>query len=231
MRCNLKLEGGRNRPGHLFHLLNDVTISGGPEPSSLMYHHIVPYSKLRDFWNKLVENGDLAKREFLLPLRKMIAEGTYVDILHPGGTLVDADAQQVVDLARDIYVGTVSHSPTVRSRPPGWDNLMSVYAWLPGNLFVGPAARCDDPKDKLDDASFRLRRATDVRCTRLSEANTRILGYLDGGPGRNSPSPASKALGKVVECARFQDFDDADWIWFPNKSGPQVKGKAASGRG
>ncbi|TCJ32707.1 hypothetical protein E0504_41625 [Parafrankia sp. BMG5.11] len=214
---NLKLD---DRPSHPFRGLEPVTISG--RPSGLTYHHIVPYSKLRDFWNKLVENGDIKRCKFLPPLRDMISEKTYVNILSPDGRRSDAEMQAVKDLVSDIYMGRVSHGSS-RLRPEGWDNLVGIYAWLPGNLFVGPTDRCDDPKDKIDDAAFRTKGARQVRRRILSESYEEILAYLKGATARKSKF-ASEALYKVVRYPKLQDFDLRDWTWIDGEKGPQVKG-------
>jgi hypothetical protein len=216
---NLRLDA---RPDHLFRGLHDVRISGGPRPIGLTYHHIVPYSKLRDFWNRLVESGDIGHLNFLALLRDKIANKKYADIPHPLGRLVDNDARDVVTLASDIYRRRFVHDAG-GSRPTGWDNLMGIYCWIPGNLFLGPQDRCDDPEDELDEAAFKIIGIDRKRrCDNLSDAYNGIMKYLGG---QSTAAPASKALGKVVASPTFQAFNDADWIWFDGKTGPQVRGK------
>ncbi|MEX5636968.1 hypothetical protein [Parafrankia sp. FMc2] len=218
---NLKL-GSKDRPEHFFRSLDDVEIS--KKKIGLTYHHIVPYSKLRDFWNKLVESRDIEKLEFLPHLRGGISGGSYVDVLSPVGKLGGADALQAAGLASKIYSGAIRHGSEAKLRPTGWDNLMGVYAWIPGNLFVGPQNRFDDPGDKLDEAaSSVIGSVRGKRYDKLSEAYTQILRYLGGGPGRKFALPASNALREVVTRVGIQRYDDKDWTWIEGRKGPQIQ--------
>lgn len=217
---NLHCEG---RMGHPFRPPGGAVISD--KPLNLTYHHIVPYSKLIDFWNRLVGRGDIKNCEFLPPIWDMIKKGAYVDILHvaeralPGAR--ERDLEAVRELAMKIYKGEVFHDQR-GGRHGAWDNLMTVYGWLPGNIFVGPTERSDDPGDSLDEAAFRIMGARQVRRRIVSAANSEILSYTEGPPGRKSKS-ASEALGKVVRYARIQDFDGRGWEWNEDKTRLRAK--------
>lgn len=240
---NLMMVKGDGRLGRPYVSAGDLAISGvssdGKKVSKKRgrsYHHVVPYCDLRDFWNKLVENNIIAGGEFLRVLRRNLDLQQYVDLLEPGGNLGNNDAREIVNLARDIYTGAVCHAEGAGNRPPGWDNLVLVYSWLPGNLFVGPSDRCDDRGDEFDQAFCGLWGATRNRVSILTAANTMILAYLKQGASSESGVEAAEALGKVVQLPRFIDFNGKDWIWYPEgdprKSrikdidGPQAMGKS-----
>ncbi|MCM3887646.1 hypothetical protein [Frankia sp. R82] len=219
---NLMMVEGNARLGHPYGSADDLVISSVssdgkkvPKKRGRSCHHVVPYSKLRDFWNKLVENNIIASQEFLRVLRQNLDRRQYVDLLEPRGNLGGNDAREIVNLARDIYTGAVCHAKEARNRPPGWDNLVLVYSWLPGNLFVGPSDRCDDRGDEFDQAFFGLGGATKNRVSILTAANTMILAYLKQGASNKSGFEAAEALSGVVRLPRFIDFNGKDWIWYP----------------
>ncbi|WP_018501794.1 hypothetical protein [Parafrankia discariae] len=219
-KYNLNLKGRTNNP---LKTLPGKTISG--KKVDLMYHHIVPLSKLRDFWNKLVESGRTENLKFLLQLRDGITEGTYSELLSPIGNIHESDAAQAAELASGIYNGTVSHDPKAKSRPDPWDDFISVYTWIPGNLFIGPRDRVDDPKDNLDEiASHIIGSDREGRYDKISKAFTEISKYLDDKSDKASAELASNALSEVAACIGVQAYKAENWTWIDGKKGPEFQG-------
>ncbi|CAO5238463.1 hypothetical protein [Frankia sp. AgKG'84/4] len=200
----------------------EVQISG--RTANLMYHHIVPFATLKNFWNTLVGSGGLKGCSFLPLLWEKISKRQYSDMLHAvGGRLYDNDLRDVADLAIRLYEGTVIHGESAL-RPTGWDNLTGVYAWLPGNLFVGPQNRLDDPKDSFDQAAVRvLQGAREKRCKDLSDANGKLLAYLGSAPGNRPTVPATAALYKVAGYLRTEPYDGSYWTWNKDKDKPWLR--------
>jgi hypothetical protein len=141
------------RPGGIYgNLLNfntDLTAQGrNPNdfPVEMTRHHIVPYNQLRTFWNRMVLEGHL--RTAANPLFNSI-----INVLrdNSGFTLNLADREQIIQLLTDIREGRVTHDAN-RPVPEGLDSLRQFYAWMPGNLFIGPggAFRTDDPGEGFE---------------------------------------------------------------------------------
>ncbi|MCK9926444.1 hypothetical protein MXD62_04545 [Frankia sp. Mgl5] len=218
-KYNLNLKGRTNNP--LGGLPSDK-ISG--KKVDLMYHHIVPLSKLREFWNKIVESGRTENLEFLLQLHDGITEGTYAELLSPVGKIHKDDALQAAELASKIYNGTVSHDPKAKLRPSPWDDFISVYTWIPGNLFIGPKDRCDDPDNNLDKiASHIIGSDREGRYDKIFKAFTEISKYLDDKSDQASAELASNALREVAACIGVQAYNAKNWTWIDGKSGPEFQ--------
>jgi hypothetical protein len=237
---NLKmLDGSENRPGRPYGSAGSpVTVSGAPpnldtgnpEESTLSYHHVVSYSNLRNFWNTLVEKGDVKGCNFLSLLWENIYRKHYVDLYSTyGGRLLDGDVEKVAGLVLSIYEGTVCHGDDAE-RPDEWDDFTRIYSWLPGNLVVGPDGRCDDPDEEFDQPALSI--LQDVRERRaevLSDAEKKIQAYVGGTYDRRLLVPASSALRDVVKYLRAEGYDGKYWVWGERtvkskvKKGPKVR--------
>jgi hypothetical protein len=144
------------RPGTIYtNLVNynpDLTHPGrNPNsfPVEMTRHHIIPYNQLRRFWNRMVQEGHLTNSA--APLFSSIENLLNQHVLLTNFTLNEADRQQVIQLLQDIRQRRVTHDANGRS-PNGWDSLQQVYAWMPGNLFIGPSGnfRTDDPGEEFE---------------------------------------------------------------------------------
>ncbi len=136
-------------------------------------------------------------------------------------TLAPEDIQHVRELCAEISDGRVVHDSR-SDRHDGWDSFCQVYAWLPGNLFIGPRDRVDDPGEKFEkDAGPIFSSAGRVAplfvaplFESLSFISEKISRYLN--PASRQPQLAKEAYGqlaKVARRARYINFKECHWKW------------------
>jgi hypothetical protein len=123
-------------------------------PVEVMRHHIIPDTKLKEFWNKMVTSGNLvaAADGFLNVICSRISQYKV--------NLISADRDKVKLLVGKIRSQEYQHDGT-QQRPEGFDNLAAIYEWLPGNLFVGPKGG-DGKYQRTDDPGNNFERNSDV---------------------------------------------------------------------
>ncbi|MFK0202604.1 hypothetical protein [Streptomyces lavendulae] len=131
--------------------------SPGPNSVDLGRHHIIDLSSLKQAWDKLIEieynkQGSELKEE----LAKLCdAIGVNCDRYAGSGDGTPTPdspgmPSNEVEALRD-FVGNFrtayEHDPSESLRPPGWDELIAAFSWIPGNILTGPlnAHRFDDP--------------------------------------------------------------------------------------
>lgn len=186
---NLKIVGNRIDyvgEDRLPNANNDLTSQGDGEEYtvSLARHHIIPYNRLRDFWNRLVENFNIARGNF---------RGVFLEIgdvrKYTHGMRLDCTNNQIMsyvqrtetfaDALSDTTGSLVFHDPnSSREEPEGLRGFLSFYSWLPGNTFIGPSNRLDDPGFNFEsnaaavvgDENFRI----------LQELNRLMQNYIEG---------------------------------------------------
>lgn len=148
---NLALPSARSTapyPGLLRYTADLESTGTNPQqyPVVVIRHHIIPYNVLADFWNNLVVVGRLGDGPGLADglLNAMItALNNYANNVH------ELDRVTVRDLLEGMANGSIRHD--LNARPPeGLDTLAQIYEWLPGNLFIGPQNRSDDPGDMFE---------------------------------------------------------------------------------
>lgn len=158
---NINLPNGR--PSVPYPILNnynvDLTESGiGPSFTvPVSRHHIIPYNLIRDFYNEVIKNN---RRQRIIGgfFKNMgILIGVYAGTQ---GVLcndaVMSSLEQAADLSYMIAAGQISNSEHAVSRPDGYDYMVEYFAWLPGNLFIGPTLRADDPGENFEEDSVYI---------------------------------------------------------------------------
>lgn len=113
-------------------------------------HHIIPFNVLRQFYNNVIQNPlhMLRIRSFFLSL------STNIPYYAPSGPYCvnhRSDLEGAMLLSECISHQLIFNGP---GRPPaGVDTLQQFIAWIPGNLFIGPTNRSDDPGNRFEDNS------------------------------------------------------------------------------
>ncbi|MCM3884533.1 hypothetical protein [Frankia sp. R82] len=204
-----------DRVGHPYRSAGPARVSG--REVQLTYHHAVPYSRIRDFWDKAAGADTLRRSSFFLKLRRGLGKGFYVGLgKTENSRFKEADRNQTGELSRKLYSRDVFHTSdrsAAYSRPEGWDNFVTVYTWLPGNLFVGPTRRSDDPGDSFEKAArpiFERYGATHFK--ELLDLDEKIREYLATETG-GSAGPAFEILASVARYPVIVPFDEKDWGW------------------
>nr|SAY46170.1 Uncharacterised protein [Serratia marcescens] len=127
----------------------DLTAQGsGPSFSvTVSRHHIIPFNMLRSFYNRVAERGRLRNLSGFLNTYSnnlyLYASSNGVDCGRLGNDLVDAGN---LGLAQGYGMATAGGSNPAL----GFDTFEQFYAWLPGNLFIGPNNRSDDPHEGFE---------------------------------------------------------------------------------
>jgi hypothetical protein len=125
----------------------------GGTGGGLACHHAIPYHRLRDFWNRAVrDNLDDFRGTFLEPFAHSLLRYP----IPPDPTAPTSYTGTVAALLRPVVNGDVVHDGT-RPAAADWTWVAEVYAWMPGNLFLGPprpdkkeAGRGGDPGEEFD---------------------------------------------------------------------------------
>ncbi|MEU9337035.1 DUF6603 domain-containing protein [Streptomyces sp. NPDC048290] len=123
-----------------------------PGGIGLSRHHVIPCSKIMEFWNKVLEteynnpSGPVPLKATLLKLVQAIQSNTdrYTDL--------KVKSEHFQEFAEKFKNSEYEHDATAQLSPDGRDDLLSIYEWLPANLFIGPEGdkRFDDPKDGFE---------------------------------------------------------------------------------
>ncbi len=142
-----------DRPGVPYQQLNNYNPSlteAGVGPGytvSVSRHHIIPRLTLSRFYNRVAELHRLPNlsgffNSFSNSL-SFYAGSNGVDCGLLGNDLVDAG-----NLAQAQAFGLARASGS--NHALGFDTFEQFYIWLPGNLFIGPRSRSDDPGDDFE---------------------------------------------------------------------------------
>ncbi len=179
-------------------------------------HHIVPYSRLRDTWNTLVENNEARVLE------------SYIDVFSPDADFARACKRFVT--GRDGRDHTISTTSGALGRhvnsAMNAEVIASELFWAPWNLVEGPGRRTDDPGDGTDMFSFTgidnayWRNHYVERQRILEHLSGCMKRYLDGVAGRNGASTAvlrslKDAFDETAHISTRDriDFDRTRSIW------------------
>ena len=171
-------------------------------------HHIIPYQLLRDFYNMITTNGDMARfRSFFLTMSNSMSYYASSNSINcAGGVLSDlAAAATLAEAFGSLYINGGGQVP-----PPGLDTFQQFYTWLPGNLFIGPSNRSDDPHDGM---AFEQNAATVVgaaRFTILQRAYNNLIQYVQHGNATVLRAIATD-LSRVASIRSIYALNPADW--------------------
>jgi len=199
---NLLLPPGRPDPPYneLLTYSADLRNYGPNYPVNLSRHHTITYPVLRDFWNALVEWGDLGlAKDFFVTLSTSLMH--YEMKEEGGGGITQADRKAIQGLLKDIRTGNVRHNATA-PRPKAMDNLAAIYVWMPNNLFIGPKGgggryqRVDDPKSGFEE------NAQGAVGKYNHEAMKKAYDYMNQYTRSRGEAYASLALDELRKIAR-----------------------------
>jgi hypothetical protein len=127
----------------------------------LTAHHIIPWNRIRDFWNFMMVNELYNSAEAFL-------------------WLVDK-TWRAPRWIREIKQGELAAVE--------FDQMTQSLCWAEGNLVWGPSKRADDPLDQVDDMSVGAAGPEKERIARMVRIGHQMKGFIDRYPG--SPSQVS----------------------------------------
>ncbi|OPC77694.1 hypothetical protein B4N89_35930 [Embleya scabrispora] len=201
------------RMGQPYSVLDRGTVQGHGG-LAMTYHHVVPYNVLRKLWNDSLETpADM--QSFMGRLAEHVTLYASMRTQH-GGRLHPDDVGAAGALATLIAGGAVVHDKSAR-RPGGFDDLVTIYQWLPGNLFIGPTERADDPHERFESGARPVLHVDDgdgdARFEHLQHAYASV---------QNARLAAWQALEATQPYVAPAPFRDGDWVWDQTLDGPRI---------
>jgi hypothetical protein len=182
--------------------------SGPAYPVAVSRHHIIPFNVLRSFYNRLAENNRFANvggffTAYSNNLR-FYASGNNIDCGSLGNDLIDAGNLALAhryNLAR----------PGGDVMAPGFDTFEQFYAWLPGNLFIGPNERSDDPEDGFESNAHVV--VGTAYFDTLSRAYQNILRFNNGDDSPSLLNAISVDLTRIAQRRTVFSLNTQDWTY------------------
>ncbi|OMO23505.1 hypothetical protein BH582_23870 [Vibrio sp. 10N.222.47.A9] len=192
----------------------DLTEQGfGPEyPVTVSRHHIIPFNVLRSFYNRLAELNRFSNIGGFFTTYsdnlRFYASGNNVDCGNLGNDIVDAG-----NLALAHRYAFARPGGYVMAQ--GFDTFEQFYVWLPGNLFIGPNERSDDPGEGFEsnanvvvgEAYFHILRRTYQNMVRFNN-------------GDDSPTllnAISVDLTRIAQRRSISPLNSQDWVYVHGK--------------
>lgn len=115
-------------------------------------HHIIPYNVLAQFYNNIFYRSPsdyIQLRGFFTTFGRNIGNYAGSSGVNCNQALNAAGLAEAMTLADAISYNYVTPG-FYEHEPDGIDGFQAFYAWLPGNLFIGPTNRTDDPGDGFE---------------------------------------------------------------------------------
>jgi hypothetical protein len=185
--------------------------SGGNYIIGVSRHHIIPFGVLRGFYNKVAEKNRLRNLSgFLNSFSNSLsfyAASNGADCVSFGDDLVDAGnlAQgQAFGLTR---TANLELNPNANA-PLGFATFEEFYAWLPGNLFIGPTNRTDDPQSGFEVSSRTI--VGEDTYTTLFRAYNNMQNYINTGDASLLNS-ISADLTKISKIKSIHPLKSEHW--------------------
>ena len=188
-------------------------------PVTMERHHFTADSRLRAFWNDLVERGRLhLAHDFLRTLSRNLDQYS-ADPINGMPGIHAADRTNIRALIAGIIDGSIQHRADLLSHD-GFDNLATIYTWLPGNLFIGPhhTLRNDDPVTGFEAGGRTVMDSTAFQY-RLT-ANEGLEEYMRTADNSAAERAAERAFNALREISqRNVPFPLNRGLWLRDRGG------------
>jgi hypothetical protein len=212
---NLMLPQGRQTapyaslPSYTTDLQNQSPYNSLQYPVRVIRHHVIPYNLLVNFWNTLVAQGQLGQGSgpadgLLNAMASTLND--YAVTMHP------TDRANLIALLQGMRDGTIRHAPGGPTHNE-IDNLAALYQWLPGNLFIGPQNRSDDPGDAFETGAGVV--VGGGNFDRYVTADQAIRTYLNAPTtvaGANAARQAGSNLGQIASVKSMFALNPDNWV-------------------
>lgn len=169
-------------------------------------HHIIPFNTLMRFYNRVAEINRLPNlRGFFGTLSYnlgLYASSNGIDCDRLGDDLINAGnlgLAQGMGLAR----------PGGNNLALGFDTFEQFYAWLPGNIFIGPSNRSDDPHNGFEVNAHVVVGAPDFDVLARANANINLFLNNDDYSLLNS---ISADLSSIAKRKQIYPLNPQDWV-------------------
>lgn len=192
---------------------NEDLTQTGTDPSrfpvEVTRHHIVPFNQLRSLWNGMAERQYLTKS--ITPLRNSMDTLLSAPTNPNGIQLTQIEKNQVIQLLNDILSKKIEHDPNAQGSPDGWDSFQQVYTWIPGNLFIGPSVRSDDPGEGFENnASVVVNNTT--KWNKLQNTNTSITTFNGNPTAGNAQTAVNNYSAIISQQNEPYPLNSSNWV-------------------
>jgi hypothetical protein len=160
----------------------------------MAWHHIIPFSLLRDVWNRLVDQHiatQLAEARVAIRQYLLLCDRNQPNL----DALIDRIRAESTDQKR---AGHHHLQPLDVSEA---HQLATAAVWPPWNAVEGPLRRSDDPQNRyFDRFTFGLTAEEAARMSAIETLFGHFRMFVSGGP---APGPGSlRALSQAASTAR-----------------------------
>ncbi|HEV7778136.1 MAG TPA: hypothetical protein VGO76_14800 [Luteibacter sp.] len=209
---NLSLNQRPTRPYNAIPNYNTALTNQGTGPNfpvMMDSHHIIPYEVLERFYNAFIANGDhLRMRAFLSSFGESIpayASAAKLDCSRNG-----PDYLRAANIAQALGFGWLrAGSSDLAIFPEGLNTFQEFYAWIPGNIFIGPHNRSDDEHGPFEtnaryivgNDAFNLLRRLHENMVAYAQGNTALVGSI------------ATDLTRLSGRRSVYQLDPANWIF------------------
>ena len=174
-------------------------------------HHIIPFNVLRDFYNRVSANNRLRRiGGFLLEFAENIE--SYANRAGLNVQRIGPEIQMAANLSEGQAVGFTR--PSGQNIPPEFDTFEQFYAWLPGNLFIGPRNRSDDPENNFESNARAFLTQRDFE--RFERIYRDMVGYIES----NDNGALNRLANDLPQLARrtgVYDINPEAWEFVNGK--------------
>ncbi|MCC8383822.1 hypothetical protein GPY51_14505 [Photorhabdus laumondii subsp. laumondii] len=172
---------------------------------SVSRHHIIPFNRLRSFYNRVVENNRLRNISSFLSVYSNNL-GSYasrggIDCNQLGSDIIDASNLGLAQGSGWIRGGSDRFTP-------GFSTFEQFYAWLPGNLFIGPNNRSDDPGSEFESNAAVV--VGNENFALLSRLNRNMRRYVEEDDG-SVLNGISADLSRLAQIRGVYSLQAQDW--------------------
>jgi hypothetical protein len=130
-------------------------------PCTMTWHHVLPFSQLRQCWNTVASHQTDQPWE-------VYALRTYLRV-------IGFEKEEVKQLAESIKQGTLSST--------NYERLWHRLSWPPWDVIQGPRKRADDPAECFDEYTIGLTPAELNRQRRLKSLWLKMASFNDATEG------------------------------------------------
>ncbi|MFG3244738.1 hypothetical protein [Streptomyces sp. NPDC048157] len=177
-------------------------------------HHIISLSRLKTFWNDLMDHGHERELDQLLA-------GIGQHLTRYQARTTDFTDADLCDFTAKWP--TYSHDPggTV---PPGIPEIARFFCWLPANIFIGPASdnRTDDPGERFEADCARVLRPPEPGSKKEFQVREALSLAIDRYSKCKPSFQLAHAKAAVAELMNiylrpgYWDFVRDEWVYNPN---------------
>jgi len=191
--------------------LNEEGINPTTHPIRLTRHHIIPLSSLITFWNKVINNGHATELKVFFNAMSHQYPEYRKNFAHND----EKEIEEIQELMSNIVNATIIHGVGPPGNPNRLDEVVEIYQWLPGNLFIGPTERADDAKDGFESQSTWI--VGSPLYENLLHASNEIKEYnalQNAANSKDNVKSISKRLAFVANFAEApKKLNPANWVY------------------